>query len=88
MSIQTQISRIRKIDVGTPPPSLSKDDEWESIDVRYHDFENLTTTRNEAVSSPEFTCFGHQWRLGLYPGGNTTYIRRWYGRHLPSEHVQ
>ena len=76
MSIQTQTSRIRKIDVGTPPSSLSlsNDNEWESIEVHYHDFENLTTTRDEAVVSSEFTCFGHKWRLKLYPGGNTTLV--------------
>ena len=21
------------------------------------------------ITSPEFSCFGHQWRLDLYPGG-------------------
>ena len=60
MSIQT--SRIRKVEVGTPPSSMSNDNEWEIIQIRYHDFENLTTTRNEYVPSPEFTCFGHKWR--------------------------
>ena len=24
--------------------------------------------------SSEFTCFGHKWRLKLYPGGNTTLV--------------
>ena len=67
MSIQT--SRIRKVEVGTPPSSMSNDNEWEIIQIRYHDFENLTTIRNEYVISPEFTCFGHTWCLKLYPGG-------------------
>ena len=39
-----QTSRIHDIDVGTPPPSLSKYNKWEIINVRYHDFEHLTTT--------------------------------------------
>jgi hypothetical protein len=35
--------------------------------VRFHGFANLTTTRDEFVDSPEFSCFGHRWRLRLYP---------------------
>ena len=66
-----QTSRIHDIDVGTPPPSLSKYNKWEMIHVRYHDFEHLTTTRGQSVHSPEFTCFGRQWCLRVYPGGRT-----------------
>ena len=69
--MSNQTSRIHNVDVGTPPLSLSKDNEWEIINVQYHGFENLTVVRGEAVLSPEFTCFGHQWRLRLYPGGST-----------------
>ena len=65
--MSNQTSRIQNVDVGTPPSSLN---EWEIINVRYHDFENLTTNRGEAVLSPEFACFGHQWCLKLYPGGD------------------
>ena len=67
MSIQA--SHIHNVDVGTPPSSLN---EWEIIKVRYHGFENLTTTRNEYVRSPEFTCFGNLWCLRVYPGGSST----------------
>ena len=35
----------------------------------FHGFANLTTTRGEGVFSPRFSCFGHQWRLYIYPGG-------------------
>ena len=69
MSIKT--SRIRKIDVGTPPSSTTSDSGWEIIQVHYHDFKNLTTTRGEAVVSSEFTCFGHHWSIHVYPGGST-----------------
>ncbi|KAL7529520.1 hypothetical protein ACHAXR_006200 [Thalassiosira sp. AJA248-18] len=70
MSAQT--SRIQRIDVGTPSKEfLSKgSQEWEVIEVRFHDFENLTTTRDAWVDSPEFACFSHQWRLALAPGGS------------------
>ena len=66
-----ETSRIHKIDVGTPPSSTTSDSGWEIIQVHYHGFENLTTTRNEYVPSPEFTYFGHNWRLLIFPGGNT-----------------
>ena len=66
--MSNQTSRIQNVDVGTPPSSLN---EWEIINVRYHDFENLTTTRGDAVLSPGFTCFGHQWCVRIYPGGKT-----------------
>ena len=53
------------VDVGTPPDDI---DEWTTTVVRFHGFAKLTT-RGERVDSPEFSCFGHQWRLVLYPGG-------------------
>ena len=39
-----QTSRIHNVDVGTPPSSLSTEGEWEIIKVRYHGFQDLTTT--------------------------------------------
>jgi len=56
------------IDVGTPSDDASED--WTTTVVRFHGFANLTTTRNDYVESSEFSCFGHQWRLDLYPGGD------------------
>ena len=73
MSIKT--SRIHKIDVGTPPSSTTSDSGWEIIQVHYHDFKNLTTTRGEAVVSSEFTCFGHTWIASVFPGGMTSCSR-------------
>ena len=35
----------------------------------FHGFANLSTTRDERVESPEFSCFGHQWVLKVCPGG-------------------
>ena len=65
-------SRIHKIDVGTPSSSstTTTDSGWEIIQVHYHDFENLSILRGDYVPSPEFTFFGHQWRLVIFPGGN------------------
>jgi len=55
-----------EVDVGTPPEGCK---DWITTVIRFHGFANLPTTRDEYVSSPEFSCFGHQWRLDLYPGG-------------------
>ena len=43
---------------------------WKKFEVRFGGFANLPSEKGEKVLSPEFTCFGYQWRLQLYPGGN------------------
>jgi len=53
-----------EVDAGTPPEGYK---EWTAALVRFHGFANLTTTRS--IISPEFSCFGHQWRLDIFPGG-------------------
>ena len=53
-------------DIGVPPSELV---EWETWEFRFHEFRNLSTERGSLVASPEFTYRGHQWSLGLYPGG-------------------
>lgn len=55
-----------RADVGTPSIGLGG---WTTTEFCFHGFANLPTTRNEFVTSPEFSCFGHQWRLVIYPGG-------------------
>ena len=50
-------------------PSLCRDG-WTRTEVCFHGFANLSTTRGEEVESPEFSCFGRQWTLALYPGGD------------------
>ena len=58
-----------RVDVGTPPESFEG---WTTINVCFHGFADLTTTTNDVpVMSPAFSCFGHQWRLDIYPGGRT-----------------
>ena len=42
---------------------------WKTTSILFHGFVGLTTARGEIVDSPEFTCFGHQWKVGIYPGG-------------------
>eukprot|EP00579_Thalassiosira_antarctica_P010319 CAMPEP_0201917034 /NCGR_PEP_ID=MMETSP0903-20130614/6522_1 /ASSEMBLY_ACC=CAM_ASM_000552 /TAXON_ID=420261 /ORGANISM="Thalassiosira antarctica, Strain CCMP982" /LENGTH=387 /DNA_ID=CAMNT_0048453013 /DNA_START=14 /DNA_END=1177 /DNA_ORIENTATION=+ len=46
-------------------------DGMETYEFQLDGFESLpaTATRGTPVLSPEFTCFGHQWRLRVFPGG-------------------
>jgi len=59
---------ISRVDVGTPPNDFEG---WTTANVCFHGFADLTTTRGEGVISPEFSCFGHQWTLEIYPGGTS-----------------
>ncbi|KAL7534554.1 hypothetical protein ACHAXR_005944, partial [Thalassiosira sp. AJA248-18] len=58
------------VDVGTPSNGFQQ--EWDVITpVHFHGFEGLEAARRTIIHSPEFTCFGHRWRLRIYPGGAT-----------------
>jgi len=82
------MSRVPKIDVGTPPTDFP---EWEiAAEVRFHRFSELPTTRNATVESPKFTCFGHEWSLLLFPGGDDDSMAGMvdiYLRHLSDEEI-
>eukprot|EP00956_Cyclotella_meneghiniana_P035239 scaffold112864_cov83-Cyclotella_meneghiniana.AAC.2 len=56
------------VHVGIPPAEFSLED---IQIVHFHDFLDLTKTKNEAVYSPEFSCAGHKWMLKVYPGGES-----------------
>ena len=43
--------------------------EWTTKVVRFRGFADLPTARGDSVESSEFSCFGHQWSLDVYPGG-------------------
>ena len=58
-----------KVDVGTLASDFERE-EWTTTEVRFHGFADLSTTRDERVESPKFSCFGHQWTLDIYPGGD------------------
>ena len=60
------MSTAYRVDVGTPP---EKFEGWTTINLCFHGFANLTTTKDQSVVSPEFSCFCHQWVLRIYPGG-------------------
>ena len=37
--------------------------------VKFDDFEELPSEKGHEVRSSTFSCFGHEWRLAVYPGG-------------------
>ena len=66
------MSRSRVVDVGIPPDNFNG---WTTTGVRIHGFANIIPAagQNEKdvrVDSAEFSCFGHQWILRLYPYGS------------------
>ena len=65
---------VADVHVGTPPPSPPPSpgplQNWAVRKVHFHGFAGLSTTRGEAVCSPEFSCSGHQWSVIIYPGGH------------------
>ena len=73
-NIVLDMSSIIKVDVGTPPPSFNEcGGSWTMAEVRFHNFANLAsrTTRGEYITSPNFSFFGHEFCLKLYPRGET-----------------
>jgi len=59
-----------RVDIGIPVKNLRG---WTNTEVNFHGFANLSTTKDDEnrVASPEFSCFGHQWRLDIFPGGTS-----------------
>eukprot|EP00956_Cyclotella_meneghiniana_P004957 scaffold6105_cov23-Cyclotella_meneghiniana.AAC.1 len=55
--------------VGTPPSDYEV---WETKIIHFHNFLDLSDTKGEDnfVYSPKFKCFGHTWRLRVFPGGD------------------
>ena len=49
-----------------------QDEDWKSFMFHFHDFANLSTTTDHWITSPQFTCSGHQWELEVYPGGDSS----------------
>ena len=61
-----------RVDVGIPPDNFNG---WTTVDVCFHDFANTPVTPEDedegiCLESPEFSCFGHQLTLRLYPDGS------------------
>eukprot|EP00956_Cyclotella_meneghiniana_P016865 scaffold27065_cov30-Cyclotella_meneghiniana.AAC.1 len=54
---------------GTPPSDYEC---WETKIIHFHNFLDLPDTKgnDNVVESPKFKCFGHTWRLKIYPGGD------------------
>ena len=44
---------------------------WKTIRVVFHNFAELEQVRNEHVDSGKIECHGHNWKIQLYPRGQT-----------------
>jgi len=77
-----EISDVADVHVGTPPGPLSS---WALRRVHFHGFAGLPTTRNEMVCSPPFSCFGHQWRVAVFPGGGEDSKEGYVAAYLSNE---
>jgi len=53
---------------GHPPKEWEG---WESHLVHFHNFASLPSGKGEWMESPEFSSFGHKWRVIMYPGGHS-----------------
>eukprot|EP00956_Cyclotella_meneghiniana_P024024 scaffold47882_cov61-Cyclotella_meneghiniana.AAC.3 len=53
--------------IGSPPSDL-----WQTKTIYVNNFEELSEEKSNGnvVSSPTFHCFGHEWRVDVYPGGD------------------
>ena len=60
-------TRLETVQVGAPPGRLS---DWVIAPVQFNGFEGLTTVKEEFIAAPKFSCFGHQWQLVIFPGGD------------------
>ncbi|EJK46266.1 hypothetical protein THAOC_35072 [Thalassiosira oceanica] len=60
-------TRLETVQVGAPTGRLS---DWVIAPVQFNSFERLTTVKGAFVSSPVFSCFGHQWVVMIHPGGD------------------
>ncbi|KAL9179167.1 hypothetical protein ACHAXT_008457 [Thalassiosira profunda] len=59
--------RVTEIDVGLPPYAP---DEVETFNFNFHRFAFIPAPKGNGVPTPPFSCFGHQWQLTLFPGGD------------------
>ena len=51
------------------PTSMSKE---RKFSITFANFEYLPSEKGHKVKSSKFSCFGHQWRVVIYPGGCKT----------------
>ena len=77
------MSSAKEIHVGTPTnttrtPSTTAN----TVTIHFHNFETLTTVKNEPIHSPDFTCAGNIWSIALYPGGTNKAMDNMVSIHL------
>ena len=59
---------VTTLDVGKPSSSGVS---WESFKILFHRFAALPSAVGQITYSPKFSCNGHEWRLLIYPGGDS-----------------
>lgn len=64
------MTTVKDIHVGKPPAEYHLEED--RVQIHFHDFEILTSTKGASVDSPNFVCAGHEWYLSLYPGGGSS----------------
>ena len=67
------------LDVGKKP---SSGESWESFQILFHRFADLSSEVGEFFQSPKFTCNGHEWCLRIYPGGYDQESERYLSVYL------
>ncbi|KAL7499495.1 hypothetical protein ACHAWT_007776 [Skeletonema menzelii] len=69
-SVHRHIIERSTIDVGNPP-STASDNKWKEFQFNFHNFATLPSYYDYYIESPVFECNGNQWRLRVYPAGDT-----------------
>ncbi|KAL7456982.1 hypothetical protein ACHAWC_008440 [Mediolabrus comicus] len=55
---------------------------WKSFQFDVKFFKDLPATKNHCVSTPKFSCNGHDWDLMIYPGGDEDADEGWVSIYL------
>lgn len=73
---------MESLHIGMPPPKF---DGEETKTIYVHNFLDLSAARSYAnfVESPSFYCFGHEWKVEVFPGGRERFFAPgWVGAIL------
>ena len=66
---RAEVNRVTYVD--TKIALLQSDNPKEKLfNIVFHDFENLPSEKGQYTVSNPFSCFGSDWQVGIYPGGD------------------
>jgi hypothetical protein len=60
--------------VGTPP--YRGGEKWKHFKVLFHGFKDLSVDNGRHITSTRFSCNGHEWAMGFYPGVSCDWVCR------------